>query len=507
MTNPVVAIEGLTKRFGASPALRNVDLAIAEGEVHALLGGNGSGKSTLIKLLAGVHGGDAGTIRVRNVSGDAHRWGVAQARAAGVHVVHQDPAVFADRSVAENLALGRSFERTRAGRIRWTAQLARADAVLQRVGVDIDPRAPVGSLGPAKRTMVAIARALQDDDGSGVLVLDEPTASLPAAEVALLLDLMRARSAAGQTVVFVSHRLGEVFQIADTITVLRDGQRVATQPAASLDEHTLVDLMVGHHVAPASPSTTTLGPVRLRVQALAAGPLAGIDLDVRAGEVVGIAGLLGSGRSTLLRAVFGDIPRTGVVAVDGVELTPGSIRAAMRNGVSLVPEDRSRDALFRDHSVRSNVTAASVAKYSRRGLLNHGGESRDAQRWIGELAIAGPGERAPVGALSGGNQQKVVLARWLQRNPAVILLDEPTQGVDTAARATLHRHIRAAADAGSAVLMTSSDLDELSERCDRVAVLAEGRVATVLASAAATPAAIVAATVVVTEPTTTDGAA
>jgi len=458
-----------------------VDLSVRRGEVHALLGGNGSGKSTLIKLLAGVYHADpGGTLEVQGVSADASAWSPAVARGAGLHFVHQDPAVFGALTVTENLAIGHGFQ-TRGGRIDWRASRRRTAEVLARFSLDMHPDTPVGSLRPADRTMVAIARALQDQEGehTGVLVLDEPTAALPASEVDVLLDALRRYAAEGQTIVYVSHRLPEVLRLADRITVLRDGAVVATREARGLTESALVELIVGRaldRVFPSMPAVETDDAV-LTVRGLTAGPLTGVDLDLRRGEVLGIAGLLGSGRTELLRALFGDLPvRAGNVQLAGRPYAPARPAQAMAAGVAMVPEDRGADAMFAGMSVRENLSAAVVARYWSGARLQHGRERTDAQELVGRFGVRPATDLPPAGTLSGGNQQKLVLARWLRRTPTVLLLDEPTQGVDVNARADIYAQVRAAVQAGTSVLLVTSDFEELAHVADRVLVLREGRI-------------------------------
>jgi ribose transport system ATP-binding protein len=479
----VLGTTGVNKSFAGSQALVDFDIDVRRGEIHGLLGGNGSGKSTFIKILAGVYQADpGGTITIRDETSAADGWSPAAARSAGLHFVHQDLGVFPSLTVTENLALGRGFDTDAIGRIRWRAARRHATQVLRRFHVHAHPDMPVAALRPADRTMLAVARALQDEDErtAGILVLDEPTASLPVSEVDLLLRALRRHAEAGRTIVYVSHRLSEVLSLADRVTVLRDGRKVGTRPVPGMTEADLVQMIVGRSLDRYFPDPIDVpesADLALQVRGLAAGPLENIDLDVRRGEVLGVAGLLGSGRSELLRAIFGDLPRrAGTVAVNGKQLSLRSPATAMRSGIAFVPEDRAAEALFAALTVRENLSAATVGSYWSRLRLRHGRERRDARGLIKRFDIRPATDEPPGGTLSGGNQQKVIMARWLRREPAVLLLDEPTQGVDISARAAIYEHVRASAARGTAVLLVTSDFDELAHVVDRAVVLRGGHI-------------------------------
>jgi len=477
----VLRVRHLSKTFGGTRALIDVDLDVVPGEIHALLGGNGSGKSTLIKVLAGVYAGDSGEIQAGGRTARAGEWTPQDAFAAGLRFVHQNPGVFMDLSVAENIAIGHGFPTALGGRIRWRSLHERTRTLLSRFHIAAAPETPLGALGPAARTMVAIARALQDSEGasSGVLLLDEPTAALPGPEVDLLLDALRSYAADGQTILFVTHRIDEVLDIASRVTVLRDGQRVGSVPRAEISESRLVELIVGRlldHMYPDAVATTGEDVV-LDLRGVAGGPVRGVDLQVRRGEIVGLAGLVGSGPSETLRLAFGLLPRSaGSVVLDGAPLRDLDPAAAMAAGVAYVPADRVAEAIFVAMSVRENLSAAEVHRYWRGLRLHHREEQRDAQASLRDFLITAASDSAPISTLSGGNQQKVILARWLRRRPRLMLLDEPTQGVDVGARAELWTLVRRAAAEGTSVLVVSSDFDELARVCDRVAVLRQGRV-------------------------------
>jgi ribose transport system ATP-binding protein len=478
----VLRVANLSKAYNGVLALDGVDLDIRPGEVHALLGGNGSGKSTLIKVLAGVVEAEQGaTLELGDRTADLGSWTSEKAYAAGLRFVHQQPAVFSDLSIAENIAFGTAFPRGRTGKIDWKALNARTAQLLAQFHVEADPTTPLGRLRAADRTRVAIIRAVQDREHaeSGVLVLDEPTAALPASEVELLLDSLRRYAAAGQTILYVSHRLDEVLSVADRVTVLRDGKKVTTVEAAGLSEADLVELIVGRPLDRMFPEPTAAADddVVLAVHNLCGGPLVDVSFDLHKGEVLGVAGLLGSGRSELLRMLFGAYPVTrGTVRLDGRDVRFPSPSEAMAAGVAYVPEERQLDALFQGNSVRHNMSAGDVRSYFSKLLFRHDAERRDSADSIRRFLIRVASDTQPVETLSGGNAQKVVLARWLRRQPAVLLLDEPTQGVDIGARAEIYALVREATRNGTSVLLVASDPEEMAHACDRVIVLRNGRI-------------------------------
>ncbi|GII64869.1 ABC transporter ATP-binding protein [Sphaerisporangium krabiense] len=479
----VLRVEDVRKAYGAVAVLKGVSLTLRAGRVHALAGGNGSGKSTLIKVLAGIEQADAGTVRGPGRSAaDLAGLTPAAAGRAGLRFVHQDLGLVLGMTVAENFALSRGFP-TRLGAVSWSRLRRATAAALERLDLSIDPGVRVASLRPAERTMVAIARALADDEPGQVLVLDEPTASLPHHEVDVLLDALARRAAAGQAILYVSHRPAEVLSLAHHVTVLRDGVVAESRPTADLDRLRLAELIAGRSVealyprraAAAGPAATPERPV-VQVRGLCAGPLREVGLEAHAGEIVGVAGLLGSGRSTLLRSLFGAVaPRSGSILIDGRPLPP-SVPAAIRAGVALVPEDRHGDALFGEFSVVRNTTIATLDRHVRWSWLRPSSERAAARGAVAGFGITAAAVGQPITRLSGGNQQKVVLARWLERAPRVLLLDEPTQGVDVMARADIYQRLRTVAASGAAVVVASSDVEELAHLCDRVVVLRAGRV-------------------------------
>jgi ribose transport system ATP-binding protein len=469
-------VRNVAKAFGGTQALAGASFEVGRGTIHALVGGNGSGKSTLIKILAGVVTADAGEIEINGERHDAALQTPARAKLAGLHFVHQQNSTFPDLTVAENLALGRGFETAAGGRIRWGETRRRAAEALRRLQIAVHPDTPVSKLGPATQMMVAIARALQDQEGSsdGILLLDEPTASLPAHEVDTLLTALQRYAAAGQTIVYVTHRLEEVMRVADAATVLRDGHVIAGLRREELDQQTLVSLIMGRAVEETSfRSTRTPGDVVLEARGLAGGE-GGFVL--RAGEVLGVAGLLGSGRTSMLRQLFGVAGGDAEVRAQGQRLLLRDCRDAMRAGIAYIPEDRTADAAFAELSVKENLSITALRKFWRRGRLHPGRERANARELMSTFRVRAASEDAPLASLSGGNQQKVILARWLQRKPRVLLLDEPTQGVDVGSRAEIHGIVRDIVDQGAGALIVSSDFSELAAVCDRAIVLRRGRV-------------------------------
>ena len=466
----------VAKAFGGTQALAGASFEVGRGTIHALVGGNGSGKSTLIKILAGVETADAGEIEIDGRSHDAAAHTPARAHLAGLHFVHQQNSTFPDLSVAENLALGRGFETAVGGRIKWRETRRRAAEVLRRLEINVEPDTPVSELGPATQMMVAIARALQDQEGSsdGILLLDEPTASLPAHEVDTLLTALQRYAADGQTIIYVTHRLEEVMQIADAATVLRDGHVVAALCRDELDQQTLVSLIMGRAVEATSfRSSRAPGEVVLEARGFAGG--AG-GFALRAGEVVGVAGLLGSGRTSMLRQLFGVTSGDAEVRARGEPLVLRNCTDAMRAGIAYIPEDRTADAAFADLTVKENLSITTLGTFWRRGRLHRGRERANARDLMASFRVRAASEEAPLASLSGGNQQKVILARWLQRKPKVLLLDEPTQGVDVGSRAEIHAIVREIVDQGAGALIVSSDFGELVAVCDRAIVLRRGQV-------------------------------
>ncbi|MFB7914334.1 sugar ABC transporter ATP-binding protein [Streptomyces sp. NPDC056061] len=477
---PLLTMSGITKSFPGVRALDGVDLEVRAGEVHCLLGQNGAGKSTLIKVLAGAHRPDDGAITWRGEPVDL-RSPVAAMR-LGIATIYQELDLVRGLSVAENVFLGhepttaRFVVRARAGR-------EAAAALLRRLGhPEIDPAREVGELSAAQQQIVSMARALSHD--VRLIVMDEPSAALDPDEVDNLFRVVTALTADGVAVVYISHRLEEIRRIGDRVTVLKDGRAVAAGlPAKSTPTRDIVAMMTGRDVAYVFPPRPTSGPGAaaepvLKIEGLARkGEFAPLDLELRPGEIVGLAGLVGSGRSEILETVYGARrASTGRVVVAGRPLRPGSVRAAVAAGIGLAPEERKAQALLMLESVTRNVSVSSLSRFARGGWLDRGAERRAARAATRELSLRPDAPDAPVRTLSGGNQQKAVLARWLLRGCRVLLLDEPTRGVDVGARAELYAVIRRLADEGLAVLLVSSEVPEVLGLADRVLVLREGRV-------------------------------
>jgi len=469
---PLLALSGVSKSFGAVAALRDVRLDLYPGEIHALVGENGAGKSTLVKILAGAHPPDAGTLTLDGQplvpAGPAH------ARAAGIAVIYQEPTLFPDLCVAENIFMGRQPQRS-LRRIDTAAMRTRAGELFARLGVHLDPDRPARGLSIADQQLVEIAKALSFD--ARILVMDEPTAALSGVEVERLFGVARSVRDAGAAVLFISHRFDEVFALCQRITVMRDGHWVSTDPVDALTIEQLVRRMVGREVSSLYPKEdTTAAEPRLEVRGLTRqGVFADVSFTVHSGEIVALAGLVGAGRSEVIRAVFGiDRYDRGEVLVDGRRLAGGTTRA-IAAGLALVPEDRRQQGLVMEVSVARNATLPRRWSLSRLGLLTGAAERRSARTWTDRLRVKAARLGDPVWTLSGGNQQKLVLAKWLSTEPRVLIVDEPTRGIDVGTKAEVHRLLSRLAADGVAVLMVSSELPEVLGMADRVLVMHEGR--------------------------------
>jgi ribose transport system ATP-binding protein len=478
----VLRVHDIRKTFPGTRALDGVNLEVRRGEIHALIGTNGSGKSTLIKILAGIYSADTGgEIAVNGAPLDLGAFTPAKAKAAGLHFVHQLPAVFPMLSVAENIAIGRGFVTGRGGRIVWDEQRERTAQLLARFHIHATPDMPAGFLGPADRTLVVIARALQDLDGAqtGLLILDEPTAALPGPEVDRLLDTLRKYAAQGQAILYVTHRLDEVLRATQRVTALRDGRNVGTVTTDGMDKSKLVSLMLGRAVdqPQRQEALAASGPPVLAVRDLVGGFVSGASFEVGEHEILGIAGLIGSGAADVQRLLFGTLPAvSGEVALDGRPYRPAGPREAIAAGVAYLPPDRAHEAEFPALSLRVNLTAGSVTRYFRGQRLRHDAERLDARTLIRQFFIRASSTEQVQSTLSGGNQQKAVLARCLRDQPQLLLLDEPTQGVDVHARAEIHKLLREAAQGKTSIVVVSSDFEELAALCDRVVAMVRGRI-------------------------------
>jgi len=480
----VLSLRSVTKSFGAQRALDSVDLDIRSGEIHAVVGQNGCGKSTLVKLLAGYHGPDAGS--EATVGGKSFELGsLTAAKHAGLRFVHQDLGLVEDLSVAENFFM--ESDRGWAKPISKGDERSRTAQAVNDFGYHIDPRALVGSLSAAQRTAVAIVRALRGEQPPSLLILDEPTASLPGPDAQLLFDALRRLTQAGGSVLFISHHLDEVMGLADTVTVLRDGRRIGTAATRDLSHDRLVELMLGRALTPRAQSDVSSAKIdsgrvpRLTVRNAHGGGLHGVGFDVHPGEVLGIAGLTGSGRESLAGAIAGQTHQSGTVAIDGRPIRPADPADSLARGLAFAPAERRRDALLSTATLRENLTIADIRSISRRGRLSRRLERKDTQKWMEMLDVRPPLPERVIDQFSGGNQQKVVLGRLLRTDPKVLVLDEPTQGVDVGAKATIHDLILGSASSGAAVIVCSTDDEELVQVATRVLVLRRGRVGAELA--------------------------
>lgn len=472
--NLMLEMRDISKSFPGVRALEGVSFDCAAGEVHAICGENGAGKSTLIKILGGIYRPDSGTIWV-NGREAAFAHPVA-ARRAGISIIHQELSLLAHRSVAQNVFLG--MEPTRLGALDRTAMRAGTARLLKRLSSTIDPEVTAGELSVAEQQIIEIAKALAVD--ARILVMDEPTAALDKVDAQRLLDLVRKLRQEGVAVVYISHRLSELAAIADRISVMKDGRKVATAPAADLPTDQIVRLMVGRDLAEFYPPRSQQSPGTPALEISGGGNriLADIDLVVRTGEIVGVAGLEGSGKTALARAIFGDQPfERGVIAVDGAALDLKSPRAAIAHGIGFLPDDRKREGLTLQQSSRDNVLLTRRAFAPALWRASGGAMSNSvADAQLRQLDVRAARFDEEIRQLSGGNQQKVIIGRWLARDPKILIFCEPTRGIDIAAKAAIYRIVRELASRGRAILLVSSDLPEVIGISDRILVMREGRI-------------------------------
>ena len=485
----LLSVTGIVKTFAGVHALNGVSFDLDAGEVHGLVGENGAGKSTLIKIISGAETPDAGTVDIRGHV--HHRLDPPTARALGIATIHQQPALFPHLTVAENIALAADGGHV-LRRVNWRARRLRAADLLGRVGAAIAPDRLVGTLSLPEQQLLEIAKALSLD--AAVIIMDEPSAALTGREVDRLFDVIARLRSEGKGVVYISHRLEEICALADRVTVLRDGETVATLPRAEVNATELIRLMVGRALATVFPKRpVAAGEVALELRAVSsrAAGIRDVSLTVRRGEILGVAGLVGAGRTQLAETLFGLLPiDSGQVLLEGEPIRITSPGDAIRRGLAYVPEDRRQHGVVLPMSVSANTTLARLSAVANRGLIDRAREAAHAERYVTRLRIKTPSVDEPVEALSGGNQQKVSLARWLSTQPKVLILDEPTQGIDVGAKAEVHALMQELAEQGLAIVMISSELPEVLGMADRVVVMRGGAIAGTLDRADATAPAI-----------------
>jgi rhamnose transport system ATP-binding protein len=501
---PAAKLEGISKRFGATQALDGVTFELVPAEAHALVGENGAGKSTLVKIFAGVHQPDTGRIVLDGTPVQIH--GPAHARELGIAVIHQEPRLFPDLSVAENVFLAHQ-PKTRLGTIDWASMRRAADRLFAQLEVSISAESPVRGLSMADQQLVEIAKALSLD--ARILIMDEPTASLSLHEVERLFSIVRPLRDRGLAVLFVSHRLEEVFDLCERATVFRDGKHVITAPVNQLTTSDLVRHMVGRDVGLFPQTTTPPGDVLLETRGLTrSDTFQEISLSVRAGEIVGFAGLIGAGRTEVARVLFGiDRADRGEVLLQGHPVRFDSPSAALAAGVAYVPEDRHQQGLVLDFPIASNVSLPILPRLFPRFFVDRPVERKLAEQYAAQFRVRMTDVEQLVSALSGGNQQKVVIAKWLAAKPRVLILDEPTRGIDIGAKVEVHRIISELAAAGLGIILISSDLPEVLAMSDRILVMHEGRLTAELSRAEATEERVMFAATGQTELITTNGSA
>jgi len=472
-STPVIRMEHIHKSFGGVHALNDVQISVYAGEVHALLGENGAGKSTLIKTMTGVYQPDSGEIYLY---GEPVRFsGPREAQQQGIGAIYQEPSLFPDLDIAENIVAGR--QPTRAGRVDWRAMYREAEELLGQLGVDLNPHTKARNLSVAQQQTVEIARALSLN--AKLLIMDEPTSSLTLTEVEELFRIIRQLRASGTAIIFISHRLEELFQVADRVTILRDGQYVDTREMSGVKTEELIEMMVGRQVDELFPKQVApRGELRLQVQNLSApGKFEDVSFELRAGEILGLAGLIGAGRTDVARALFGILPvKSGSIFVDGRPVTIGSPQQAMDLGMGFVPEDRQHHGLVLPMSIATNITLPILPHFVKFGWLQDRQAKQAAAAAARRLEVKCSSIDQKAKELSGGNQQKVVLAKWLETNPRILILDEPTRGIDVGTKAAVHQLMSDLANEGVAILMISSELPEILGMSDRILVMREGRI-------------------------------
>ena len=486
---PILQMQGIRKVFPGVVALNSVDFDLVPGEVHALVGENGAGKSTLIKIISGLYQKDAGTVIVNGKTVDFKS--PADAINERIKVVYQELDLVPTLSVAENVFLG-SYPKKRLGQVDWNDLYAQTEKLLAGFGLDIDPRMPVGQLRVAEQQLVEIARALSRQ--AQIIVMDEPTSALSPAEVDKLFGAIECLKDAGCGTIYVSHKLEEIFQVADRVTVFRDGSKIITKPVKETNTVELVSYMVGRELREFFPKTEAQpGKPLLEVKNVNADRLRDFNLTVRAGEVVGVFGLLGAGVHMIGRALFGDEVRTGEVLVDGKRVQAHSPTDAIHKGLGLLTESRRDDGILPFLPVQTNITLVALQQFATAGWIRPRAEAQAADERVKQLNIKTPSLRQQIRLLSGGNQQKSLMARWLLRDPKVLMLSEPTRGIDVGSKVEIYKLIDAMAHRGMGLLVMSTELPEILGIADRVIVMYEGRVTGEFSRAEATTEKVIAA--------------
>jgi inositol transport system ATP-binding protein len=473
---PALSMEGIFKEFSGVTVLRNVKLQVARGEVHALMGENGAGKSTLMKILSGIVQKDGGIISLKGkpVSIRTPR----EALTLGISMIHQELNPVRAMTVSENIFLGKEPCHRFTTMVDRKKQRARTQELFREIGIPIDPDARMADLSVAEMQLVEIVKAISSN--SGIIIMDEPTSALSDREVARLFDIIRELKAKNISIIYISHKMDEIFRICDTITVLRDGQYIDTRPAHDLDHDTLVKLMVGREISQLFPTANaTKGDISLEVEGLTKdGVFENISFMVRRGEILGVAGLMGAGRSEVMETIFGLRPAdSGSIKINGRPISIASPSDAIRHRLALITEDRQQTGLNLKGSVKDNITLVDLKNFCRfNHVIDSKKENDAADTAIAELRIKTRNRNQTVRTLSGGNQQKVVLAKWLLNEPEIIILDEPTRGIDIGAKSEIYKLITQLAAAGKTIIMISSELEEIMGLCDRTIVLAHGRI-------------------------------
>ncbi|WEB81811.1 sugar ABC transporter ATP-binding protein [Vagococcus lutrae] len=479
-----ITMTGIKKAFGANRVLEDVDFELLPGEIHALMGENGAGKSTLMNILTGLHKRDAGTIVIDGQ--ETYYDSTKEAELAGVSFIHQEINAIGEMSVIDNLFLNRE-KRTKLGLLDYRAMEKEAQAVFEQLNIKIDLYREMGELSVGQQQMIEIAKSLMTN--AQVIIMDEPTAALTNREIRVLFDVMHKLKAQGVSIVYISHRMEEIFEMCDRITVMRDGISVSTRQIAETQMEQVVREMVGREIGDFYPEKTSeIGEVRFEVENLALdGVFEDISFNVRSGEILGFSGLMGAGRTEIMRTIFGLLPKShGTIRLEGKELTIKSPEEAIRQGIGFLTEDRKDEGLILDFSIRDNVLLPSVGEFSKAGLLNDKLIDDFVELLVERLTVKTASVEDPASSLSGGNQQKVVLAKWLGIGPKVLILDEPTRGVDVGAKREIYLLINELAERGVAIIMISSDLPEVLSISDRIMVVREGRLMGEVAKAEAT---------------------